>query len=102
MVEVQKVLGRRLRLQNLAEATLGHGKSADGLKAVEWWQQGLYDKVREYCIQDVRVTRELYDHALEHGKLKYKDLRTVRDIKLDTSQWREGTGANAFTHTLGL
>jgi DEAD/DEAH box helicase domain-containing protein len=102
MNEVYKTLGRRLRLQNLAEATLGHGKSADGIKAVEWWQQGLYDKVREYCIQDVRVTRELYDHALTHGVLKYKDLRTVKDIKLDTSSWKEGTGGAAFTHTLGL
>ncbi len=102
LVEVYSALGRRLRLQNLAEATLGHGKSADGIKAVEWWQQGLYEKVREYCIQDVRVTRELYDYARTHGKLKYKDLREVRDIKLDTSKWN-GTGtSNAFTHTLGL
>jgi DEAD/DEAH box helicase domain-containing protein len=102
MVEVQKVLGRRLRLQNLAEATLGHGKSADGLKAVEWWQQGEYDKVREYCIQDVKVTRELYEYALKHNKLKYKDLRETRDIKLDTSGWQSGEQTNAFTRTLGL
>jgi DEAD/DEAH box helicase domain-containing protein len=102
LVEVYKTLGRRLRLQNLAEATLGHGKSADGIKAVEWWQAGEYDKVREYCIQDVRVTRELYEYALKHGKLKYKDLREVRDIKLDTSSWQSATDPNAFTHTLGL
>ena len=102
MVEVQKVLGRRLRLQNLAEATLGHGKSADGIKAVEWWQQGLHDKVREYCLQDVKVTRELYDYALAHKKLKYKDLREVRDMKIDTSSWKTGGETNAFTHTLGL
>lgn len=102
LVEVYKTLGRRIRLQNLAEATLGHGKSADGIKAVEWWQQGLYDKVREYCLQDVKVTRDLYDHALKHGKLKYKDLREVRDIKLDTSTWQEGGEGTIFTHTLGL
>lgn len=101
--EVYKALGRRIRLQNLAEATLGHGKSADGLKAVEWWQQGLYDKVREYCIQDVKVTRQIYEYALKHGKLKFKDLRTVRDLKIDTSKWGEGhSDPNAFTHTLGL
>lgn len=102
LVEVHKALGRRIRLQSLAEATLGHGKSADGIKAVEWWQQGLYDKVREYCLQDVKITRELYDYAREHGIVKYKDLRTVRDIKLDTSSWGEASNRNAFTHTLGL
>lgn len=100
LIEVYEVLGRRLRLQNLAEATLKVGKSGDGLKAVEWWAQGLVEKVKEYCIQDVRVTRGLYDYALEHGKLKYKDLRTVKDIKLDTSAWRAEGPANAFTHTL--
>jgi len=102
LVEVHKALGRRIRLQSLAEATLGHGKSASGIQAVEWWQQGLYEKVRKYCLQDVRVTRELYDYALKHGKLKYKDLRTARDIKIDTSGWQEQSDSNAFTHTLGL
>ena len=102
LVEVYKALGRRIRLQSLAEATLGHGKSGSGIQAVEWWQQGLYDKVRKYCIQDVKVTRELYDYALKHGKLKYKDLRTNRDIKIDTTGWQEQSDSNAFTHTLGL
>ena len=102
MMEVYEVLGRRLRLQNLAEATLKVGKSGDGLKAVEWWQQGLVQKVKDYCIQDVRVTRGLYDYALEHGKLKYKDLKDVRDIKLDTSSWRTDGPGTAFTHTLPL
>lgn len=100
MVEVQKVLGRRLRLQSLGEATLGRGKTGDGLKAVEWWAQGLYDKVREYCIEDVRLTRDLFDHALKHGSLKYKDLKEIREIKLDTSRWLEPSETAAMTHTL--
>lgn len=102
LVEVQKALGRRIRLQSLAEATLKVGKSGDGLQSVRWWQEGLYDKVREYCIMDVRITRQLYDHALEKGALKYKDLKDVRDLKMDTSHWRESQGSAAFTHTLGL
>ncbi|HUY05163.1 MAG TPA: ribonuclease H-like domain-containing protein [Candidatus Paceibacterota bacterium] len=101
--EVQKVLGRRIRLQSLAEATLGRGKSGDGLKAGEWWREGKQDLVREYCIDDVRLTRELYDYAVKHGKLKYKDLREKRDIKLDTSQWGQRTSAlPAMTHALQL
>jgi len=102
MVEVQKALGRRLRLQSIAEATLGRGKSGDGLKAIDWWEQGLYDKVKEYCIEDVRLTRELYDYARKHGKLKYKDLNQMRDVKLDTSAWEVVTAASTMTHTLPL
>lgn len=102
MIEVQKVLGRRIRLDSLARATLGRGKKGDGLKAGEWWEQGLYDKVREYCIEDVRLTRELYDYALEHGVLKYKDLNKARDVKIDTSSWETEGPSHALTHTLGI
>lgn len=103
LTEVQKILGRRIRLQSLAEATLGKGKSGDGLKAVEWWREGKHDLVRKYCIEDVRLTRELYEYALEHGALKYKDLRDFRDIKLDTSLWnRAATAPPAMTHALPL
>jgi len=101
--EVQKVLGRRIRLQSLAEATLGRGKSGDGLKAGEWWKEGEKDKVAEYCIEDVRLTRELYDYALEHSMLKYKDLTDIRDIKIDTSLW--GLGEHvipSMTHAFPL
>ena len=101
--EVQKVLGRRIRLESLAEATLGRGKSGDGAKAGGWWKEGDREKVREYCIEDVRLTRELYDYALAHGILKYKDLRDIRDIKIDTSLWVPGTSLSpAMTHALPL
>ncbi|MBP7741646.1 MAG: ribonuclease H-like domain-containing protein [Candidatus Pacebacteria bacterium] len=102
LVEVQTALGRRLRLQSLAEGTLKAKKSGDGLQSVKWWQEGLYDKVREYCIDDVRLTRKLYDYALEHGALKYKDLKDTKTIKIDTSHWLLDQDRNAFTHTLPL
>lgn len=103
LVEVQKALGRRIRLQSLAEATLGRGKAGDGAKAGEWWKQGERVKVAEYCVEDVRLTRELYEYALKHGALKYKDLRDIRDIKIDTSGWdREEKQIPVMTHALPL
>ena len=100
--EVYRALGRRIRLESLAQATLKKGKSGDGLKAVEWWQEGRFDKVREYCIEDVRITKELFDYAREKGVLKYKDLREIRDIKIDTSSWMTAADAPAMTHALQL
>lgn len=101
--EVANALGRRIRLQSLADATLGKGKSGDGLKAQDWWREGKYDKVKEYCIEDVRLTRALFDYALTHGVLKYKDLREIRDIKLDTTKWlAEASGGSSLTHALPL
>jgi DEAD/DEAH box helicase domain-containing protein len=99
--EVKNVLGRRLKLQSIAEATLGRGKSADGLQAMDWWAQGKKEEVKKYCVDDVRVTNELYEYAKKNGSLKYKDYEGVREIKLDTSDWEtlEG-GGHSMTHTL--
>lgn len=103
LAEVQNALGRRVRLQSLAEATFGKGKTGDGMKASEWWKEGKKEKVAKYCIEDVRLTRALYDYALAHGKLKFKDLGDIRDIKLDTSHWgRSDVTIPAMTHALPL
>lgn len=98
--EVKNVLGRRLKLDNLAEATLGKNKSGHGLEAVEWWKQGLREKVRDYCVEDVRITVDLYEYAKKKGSLKYRDYDGVREIKLDTSGWEVVKDAPAITHTL--
>ncbi len=100
LVEVQKVLGRRIRLQSLAEATLNKGKGGNGLQAVEWWQNGEVEKVRKYCLEDVKITREIYDYAIQHQALKYKDLKKNMEMKIDTSSWRLVREAPALTHTL--
>jgi DEAD/DEAH box helicase domain-containing protein len=91
LAEVKKVLGRRIKLDTVAEATLGKKKTGHGMDAIMWWQKGEIDKIIKYCIEDVKITRELYDYALKNNHLKYKDLGvggTIRDIKLDTSKWQ--------------
>ncbi|MBC7836643.1 ribonuclease H-like domain-containing protein [Acetobacteraceae bacterium] len=99
--EVKNVLGRRLRLDSLAEATLGKNKSGSGKEAQIWWTQGNIEKVREYCLDDVRITNELYEYAKNNGSLKYKDFEGIRDIKLDTSLWEKPSDSSAaMTHTL--
>ncbi|MGH7141145.1 MAG: ribonuclease H-like domain-containing protein [Minisyncoccia bacterium] len=97
--EIKNALGRRLKLDSVAEATLGRKKIGSGLDSIKWWKEGQVEKVREYCIEDVRITREIYDYALKHGSLKYKDWNDAREIKLDTSQW-EIESSSALTHTL--
>ncbi len=87
MKEVQKSLGRRLKLDTAASATLGTKKSGNGLDAIVWWRDGEIDKVIKYCIDDVRITRELYDYALKNKIIKYHEGGMIKEIKLDTSNW---------------
>jgi len=87
--EIQKTLGRRIGLDAVAEATLGIGKSAHGIQAVQWWRQGKVKEVCDYCLQDVKVTKDIFEYALKHGEVKYKDAFTnsVESIKIDTREW---------------
>lgn len=73
LLEIEKRIGFRVKLDLVAQATLGMGKSGDGLKAVEYWKKGEIDKLRDYCLQDVRVTRDVYEHALQNQKISYFD-----------------------------
>ncbi len=102
LAEVKQVLGRRLKLDTLAEATLGEAKSGHGLEAVRWWKEGKEDLVRKYCLDDVRLTKELYDYARKHKKLLYKDFGELKEVRLDTSKWEKGVEREALTHTLPL
>lgn len=84
---VRQSLGRRIKLDWIAEGTLGEKKSGDGLQSVTWWNNGEVEKVKKYCIDDVRITKRVFDYAHEHGELKYSDLGSVHTIPIDTSTW---------------
>ena len=69
--EVKNRLGFRLSLDHLAATTLGVHKTADGLQALRWWQQGKIMEIIAYCRQDVRLTKDLYRFGLQQGYLLY-------------------------------
>jgi DEAD/DEAH box helicase domain-containing protein len=82
-VEIEKSLGFRVKLDDVAQATLGVGKSGHGLMAVEYWKKGEIDKLRDYCLQDVKVTKEVYEHAMEKGFISVNNRQGQKmDVKL--------------------
>jgi len=65
-------LGFRLRLDHLAEQTLGKSKLADGVQAVKWFRQGNLEPLITYCRDDVALTRELFEFGMRKGYLVYQ------------------------------
>jgi DEAD/DEAH box helicase domain-containing protein len=63
MEHLEERLGFRPKLDSVVVPTLGEGKLADVLTALKWWREGEIDKIIEYCREDVRVTRDLYDYG---------------------------------------
>lgn len=72
---VKESLGIRLKLDSIAKATLDNvQKSAEGLQAIRWWKEGKIKEIKEYCEQDVRVTKEIYDFGKQNKQLFYNTL----------------------------
>lgn len=71
--DIYRALGWRLSLEDVAAATLGEGKSADGLQAVRWFRQGQIQKVIDYCRRDVEVTWKLYQFGQQNRHVRYRD-----------------------------
>jgi DEAD/DEAH box helicase domain-containing protein len=73
LVEIEKRIGHRVKLDDVAHATLGVGKSGHGLQAVEFWKKGEIEKLKDYCLQDVKITRDVYEHALKEQNVSFFD-----------------------------
>lgn len=73
LTDLKKRLGHRLSLESIAQATLGVGKSADGLQAIRWWKEGRIDLLAEYCQRDVEVLMKIVGFGRNKGFVKYQD-----------------------------
>ena len=73
MDRIKKSVGHRIGLEAVAQATLGIGKSGNGLDAIRYWQESNLQALEKYCLQDVAVTRDVYDFGLKNGLIKFKN-----------------------------
>lgn len=86
MVEVEKKIGHRLSLDSIATATLGVGKTGDGLDAIRWWREGRVLEIAEYCCFDVKCTKLVHEHGARHKTLQYIDkFQNRKTIQIDWS-----------------
>ncbi|OGG15161.1 hypothetical protein A2773_04705 [Candidatus Gottesmanbacteria bacterium RIFCSPHIGHO2_01_FULL_39_10] len=78
--QVHKILGFRLALDDLARATLGVKKSGHGLLAIDLYRNNKIDELCQYCLSDVKITKELYEYGLKEKKLYFQDTHGKREI----------------------
>lgn len=85
--EIKNAYGRRMKLDQIAEGTFGVNKSGNGMEAVIWWRNGEIEKIKKYCLDDVRITKDVYEYAMKNKKLIFKEGPFTKEIKLDTKHW---------------
>lgn len=70
---IKERLSYRVSLDNVAQATLDVGKSADGLQALRWWAEGKVAEIAEYCQKDVEITRRVYEFGCQQGYVLFSN-----------------------------
>ncbi len=81
--EVELALGQRISLDKLSRANLGVGKERKGHEAITMYKNGEMEELEKYCLQDVRLTKDLYDLYRKKAELLVPDYRTGEITKVN-------------------
>lgn len=81
--EIELTLGKRIGLDLLAKTNLGSGKNGQSLEAPILYREGKIEELKNYCLNDVKITKELYDLAKEQGYLLIPQKDAKENIKAD-------------------
>lgn len=73
LTRIKDSAGHRIKLDSVAQETLGTGKSGDGLDAIKYYKNQQWQELEKYCLQDVAVTRDVYDYGLSKGHVKFRN-----------------------------
>lgn len=87
MEKIEEVVGFRIGLDALSRVTLGEQKSSHGLEALKWFREGKIEEVKKYCLQDVKLTKELYEYGLNHGSVLFES--RTDGVKAVPARWAE-------------
>lgn len=84
-------LGHRVGLDALARATLGETKSGNGMDALDWFRQGKIEDVKRYCLDDVRLTRDLYEYGKNNHHVLFQSKNDGKIHSIPVQWGKEAT-----------
>ncbi len=101
LVDVREKIGRRLALNDLIYATLSKKKTGHGLMAIDYYKEGKWDELKKYCLDDVLLTKELFDYGVKNREINYLNEKGKMTIKVDWNKYlEEEPGGNDMPLTL--
>ncbi len=83
--EIETNYGRRVGLDILAKTNLGIGKNGHGLDAPKFYATGDWESLEKYCLNDVLITRDLYNLVKDRKHLFVPDRMTGTLIKVNVA-----------------
>jgi DEAD/DEAH box helicase domain-containing protein len=83
MVEIEKKLGFKPKLNDIAKANLGEFKTDSYEQFKNYYKDKNWEPLIDYCMNDVRLTKDLFDMVLSQNPIKYNDLLDTKEVILD-------------------
>ncbi len=84
LLEIEKKIGYKVKLNDVCKANLTNDVKTDSYETYKhyYWDKNWYPLI-DYCMNDVRLTNQLFMQILQTGKLKYPDLHETHEIEVD-------------------
>jgi DEAD/DEAH box helicase domain-containing protein len=81
--DIELATRQRVSLSRLAEANLGVKKEMKGSEAIRLYAEGKMDELKEYCLNDVKLTKELYELSRSQHYLFVPNKQTGETDKVE-------------------
>lgn len=81
--EIELRTGRLVGLNALAKANFGTEKTSSGLLAPKLYAEGKLDELQEYCQQDVKLTKDLFDKIKREKHLLIPERESEETVRVD-------------------
>ena len=90
MEAAEKERGHRASLESIAQPTLKLRKTGSGFDALVLFREGKMEQLKSYCLNDVRLTKEVYDYGVAHGKVFFTSSWDYQTYEIPV-RWKEET-----------
>jgi DNA polymerase elongation subunit (family B) len=88
MLKVEQKIGTKLRLNDLCKANFEGDLKTDSYSVYRHYHRdGKWLELIDYCMNDVRLTEQLFQQILTTKKLTYYDLHIQKEIAMDTVEF---------------
>ncbi len=89
--DVETFRGHRASLDSIAGPTLKQHKIGNGADALILYKEGKMEELKRYCIEDVRLTKEIYEYGCREGKVLFTSSWDYKTYEIPV-QWKETAG----------
>ena len=88
--DIETARGHRASLESIVSPTLKKHKSGSGEDALTLFKENRLEELKRYCLDDVRLTKEVYEHGCREGKILFTSTWDYKTYEIPVT-WKSQT-----------